>query len=288
MGRFNDLTGQKFGRWTVLYRGEDRYNKQGYPRIYWTCKCDCGTIRDVSAVSLVNKQSTSCGCKRKESCAKNVKHGLSGTRIKRIYYNMHSRCENPNTPKFKNHGGRGIKVCDEWSGEDGLINFYNWAMSNGYKEDLTIDRIDDDRDYEPSNCQWADYRTQNLNTRRNNIVTINGVTKTVTEWSEESGINRNTLDQRLRSGITGEDLLAPLKLCSGYSSGFTGVMYRKDSGKWRVTITKDGIRHNIGTYESLEDAVNARLNSEIKYYGKYLSDIDEVTNKLKQLESKEG
>lgn len=284
MGKFNDLTGKKFDRWTVLHKAEDRYDKQGYPRIYWTCKCDCGTIRDVSAVSLVNKQSTSCGCKRKESCAKNAKHGLSGTRIKRIYYNMHSRCENPNTPKFKNHGGRGIKVCDEWSGENGLVNFYNWAMSNGYKEDLTIDRIDDDGDYEPSNCQWADYRTQNFNKRNNRFVTIDNVAKTVTEWCEEFGININTFTKRLDSGVTGKTLLEPRKIYAGCSSGFKGVYYRRDNGKWRASINKDGEKHELGTYEKLKDAVIARLNGELKYYGEYLSDINEVNDKLSKLE----
>lgn len=108
-----------------------------------------------------------------------VKHGLSGTRIKRIYYNMHSRCENTNTPKYKNHGGRGIKICDEWHGGEGLVNFYNWAMANGYTEDLTLDRIDNDGDYCPENCQWVDFATQNRNKRDNVFVTINGVTKVV-------------------------------------------------------------------------------------------------------------
>lgn len=211
------------------------------------------------------------------------KHGLSRTRIKRIYYNMHSRCENPNTPKFKNHGGRGIKVCSEWSGENGLINFYNWAMNNGYEEHLTLDRIDNDGNYEPSNCQWTDYKTQNLNKRDNHYVTIDGVTKTVTEWSEKSGIHRNTLDQRLRSGVTGKDLLSSQKVYPGCSSGFKGVFYRKDNGKWRASINKDGIKYDLGTYAELKDAVIARLDGELKYYGKYISDINDVENKLATL-----
>ena len=277
-----DLTGMQFGRWMVLCRGKDRINKHGHHTRTWICECSCDkhTVKEVLEPSLLNHSSTSCGCKRIESVKNNKKHGLSGTRIKRVYYNMHSRCENPNTPKFYNYGGRGIKVCDEWSGENGLINFYNWAMINGYSEDLTLDRIDDDGNYEPSNCRWINYETQNLNKRNNRLITIDGKTQTVTEWSNEYRINRNTLDQRIRSGISDKDLLVPRKLYPGCSSGFVGVYYRKDSKKWRASINKDGVKYNLGTYENLKDAVEARLNGELKYYGKYLSDIKEIERKL--------
>lgn len=209
-----------------------------------------------------------------------VKHGLSHTRIKRIYYNMRSRCYNPNTPKFKNHGGRGIKVCDEWMGEYGLVNFYNWAMQNGYDESLTIDRINNDGDYSPDNCRWVNYSEQNRNTRRNHEVTINGVTKLMTDWCNEYGIDVATFKQRLDKGWTGNDLISHQKTYPGCSSGFKGVHYRSDSGKWRATINKDGTKYNLGTYKNLEDAVKARLDGELKYYGEYISDIFDVENKL--------
>lgn len=213
-------------------------------------------------------------------------HGLSKTRIKRIYYNMHSRCENPNTPKFKNHGGRGIKICKEWSGRGGLSRFYAWAIENGYTDELTIDRIDNDGDYEPSNCQWADYNAQNRNKRDNIYITINGVAKIVEDWSKECGVSSLTIQKRLNEGVEGEDLLKPINMYAGCSSGFAGVYYRKDSGKWRASINKNKIKYNLGTYSKLIDAVKARLNGELEYYGEYLSDIEDVNKKLKILREK--
>ena len=275
-----DLIGRKFGLWTVLDKAEDRIDKYGYHYRKWHCICDCDkkTERDVLESSLINNTSTSCGCKRLRKT-----HGLSRTRIKRIYYDMHSRCENPNTPKYENHGGRGIKICDEWSGENGLVNFYNWAMENGYNDKLTIDRINNDGDYEPSNCKWTDYTTQNKNKRDNVYITINGVSKVVEDWSRECGVSSSTIKKRLKEGIVGEALLNPVSMYPGCSSDFPGVHYRKDNGKWRASINKEGRKYDLGTYTELKDAVNARLTGELKYYGRYLSDISDTNEKLKKL-----
>ena len=209
MGRFIDLTGQKFGRLTVIERDIERDNirkaEGKKPKTYWFCKCECGNITSVESVSLRSGATTSCGCYGKEQRLKaQTKHGLSGTRIKRIYYNMLSRCYNPKTPKFKNHGGRGIKVCDEWLGENGFINFVNWAMSNGYDEELTLDRIDNDGDYSPDNCRWADEETQHKNRRITLYIEYNGEKKTVQEWSKELGITKNTIYGRYFKGYPPE------------------------------------------------------------------------------------
>lgn len=285
MDGIKDLTNQKFGKWTVLNRAEDYIDKHGHHHRKWHCICGCDkqTERDVLESSLLHGSSTSCGCNRARPI-----HGLSGSRIKRIYYNMHSRCENPNTPKYENHGGRGICICKEWSGKNGLTNFYNWAMKNGYQDNLTIDRIDNNGNYEPTNCRWTDYNSQNRNKRDNVYITINGVSKVVEDWSKECGVSSLTIQKRLNDGIEGEDLLKPISTYAGCSSGFVGVFYRKDNGKWRASINKDGIKHNLGTHEKLKDAIEARLDGELKYYGRYLSDIDEVNEKLKMLESVEG
>jgi hypothetical protein len=120
---------------------------------------------------------------------------------------MKSRCYNPNTPKFANHGGRGIKICDEWLGENGFINFYNWAIQNGYSDELTLDRIDNDGNYEPINCRWTTYEVQNFNRRVNRLFTINDETKTAKEWCEITNTNINTFWQRDLKGLTGEDLI---------------------------------------------------------------------------------
>ena len=119
-------------------------------------------------------------------------------RVYRIYHNMKSRCYLPTFSKYQYYGGKGIKMCQEWLSS--FNNFYNWAMENGYKDDLTIDRIDTNKDYCPGNCRWVDMVVQNNNTRKNHYVTYNGETKSVAEWSKIYNINRCVLNNRLRRG----------------------------------------------------------------------------------------
>ena len=138
--RFIDITGQTFGCWTVLEF--DCVKKVG---AYWRCRCSCGTIRSVSGVALRNGKSASCGCQ--------YNHGLmkKEPRLYRIWKNMRYRCQKPKNDAFSAYGGRGISVCNEW---ERFPAFCEWARANGYRDDLTIDRIDVDGNYEPSNCQW--------------------------------------------------------------------------------------------------------------------------------------
>lgn len=209
MGKFKDLSGKIFERLTVIRRADDYIQPSGKPVTMWLCRCKCGTEVSIAGYSLTSGKTQSCGCYGKEQRLKsNTKHGLSHSRIKSSYYNMISRCYNPNTPKYKNHGGRGIKVCDEWlDKENGFMNFYNWAMKNGYSDELTIDRIDNDGNYEPNNCRWTTYEIQNFNRRVNRLFTINGETKTAKEWCELTGTNINTFWQRDLKGYQGEDLI---------------------------------------------------------------------------------
>lgn len=122
---------------------------------------------------------------------------------------MRKRCYSPNSNCYKNYGGRGIKVCDEWLGKDGQTNFREWALANGYRKGLTIDRIDNDGDYSPENCRWATIQTQTYNRSTNSRITIKGKTQTVTEWAKEIGISIGAMQQRLRSGWSEERLLEP-------------------------------------------------------------------------------
>ena len=119
----------------------------------------CGETHDLRASDLLHSKTSSCKCQNK-------KHGMERSRIYAIYHNMKYRCQTSSAPAYKHYGGRGIKVCDEWLGEDGFQNFLEWAMVNGYNDDLTIDRIDIDGNYEPSNCRWI---TKSLNTALSNI-----------------------------------------------------------------------------------------------------------------------
>lgn len=209
-----DMVGKQFGRLTVLKMSEHR---GGNGRdIYWTCQCSCEdeTIFDVLGTALRrnNKPTLSCGCIAREV---NTKHGLSRTRIYKIWDNMKYRCLNSNCSFYNFYGGRGIKICDEWLDEEnGFINFYNWSMKNGYNDNLTIDRINNDGNYKPDNCRWATQKEQMNNRSDNNFITINGRTQTVTQWGEETGIGDNVIFGRIRMGWKDRDLIKPLKVMS--------------------------------------------------------------------------
>ena len=128
----------------------------------------------------------------------NFKHGLKNTRLFRIWSNLLSRCYNSNFHDYKYYGARGIIVCDEWINDFKAL--YNWAMSNGYSDELTIDRIDVNGNYSPDNCRWATVKTQSNNRRNNHYVNINGVVKTLSEWCELYAINYRTVQDRLKRG----------------------------------------------------------------------------------------
>ncbi len=141
------------------------------------------------------------------------RHGYSHTRIDHIYKSMVDRCENSKSYNYHKYGANGIHVCEEW--KTNKIRFFEWAFSNGYKEDLTLDRIDPARGYSPENCRWVDYITQNNHRKSNRFETIDGVTHTVAEWSRISGIKQGTIQYRLAKGWNPKDaVFKPLILPS--------------------------------------------------------------------------
>jgi hypothetical protein len=190
-----DMVGKRFGRLVVIGRADDI--DPGRPR--WLCRCDCGNERVVRGISLRKGDTKSCGCIQKERMKllseSHITHGKSKTRLYRIWFNIKCRCYKSSFPDYARYGGRGIKVCDEW--KDNFQAFYDWSTSNGYLENLTIDRIDNDGDYSPQNCRWVNTEVQNNNTRRNYYITLNGETLTLSQWAKKCGINRNTLYSRI-------------------------------------------------------------------------------------------
>lgn len=194
--RVLDLTGKKFGRLTVL-----KYtDKRAGSNVIWECVCDCGNLHNVAGKVLTSGGTRSCGCyKRDRAIETNLTHGMSrGNKVTRIYKcwsGIIDRC-NPRTDS-KNYSNRGIDVCDEWKD---FTTFMDWSYENGYTDKLTIDRIDNDGNYSPSNCRWVDMKIQGRNRRTNREITIDGVTKCVTEWCEVYGIHYETARSRLNNG----------------------------------------------------------------------------------------
>lgn len=154
------LQNSRFGYLTVLKRQGSRWGKS-----LWLCQCDCGNLCERTAAQLKLNENPSCGCMTSltQSQAYST-HGQTHTRLYRIWKNMKQRCYNEKIPYYHYYGGKGIKVCSEWL--DSFENFYNWSLSNGYTDELTIDRIDGDGNYEPNNCRWVDMFVQNRNKRR--------------------------------------------------------------------------------------------------------------------------
>lgn len=192
-----DITGQRFGRLVALEE-----NGRKHKEVVWKCLCDCGNIKNITSSSLRYGTTRSCGCLLPDaSKAANTKHGLYGTPIHRTYFNMKNRCYNPHYCLFKSYGGKGIKVCDEWLEKNGLQNFYEWSLKNGYSTELSIDRIDNDKGYSPDNCRWVTMKAQQNNRTNNRCFEIDGTIKTMKQWTEHFNISYKKFQHLVYSGM---------------------------------------------------------------------------------------
>jgi hypothetical protein len=198
-----NLTGQKFGRLLVI-----KYIKTINKRSYWLCKCDCGNEKEVIGNYLSSGRTKSCGCYQHESIVKRfTTHGKSNEKLYYIWKGMLRRCENSKHRNYKDYGGRGISVCEEWHN---LNKFIDWAHKNGYAEGLEIDRVNNNGIYEPNNCKWSTRKEQTLNTRRNIKIELDGEIKSLSEWCEILGFKENTIQYRYYRGDRGERLFRPI------------------------------------------------------------------------------
>lgn len=201
-----DLNGRTFGRLRVIrFAGIDSRSRLAA----WVCICECGIEGVFVGASLTKGKTSSCGClQRENTSARRRTHGMSKSAIYNVWHGMISRCSNPSDTNYDKYGARGIRVCDRW------LKFENFIADMGMRptDDHSIERIENNKGYEPDNCVWALPKQQGRNTRANRILSINGKSATMVEWSEMSGIPYHTLKARLRSGWTGADAVSrPLR-----------------------------------------------------------------------------
>lgn len=196
MGSCKDITGMKINMWTVL-ECVGKNKSGGY---MWKCRCDCGNERIVEGRSIRSGISKCCGCTRNKDNTWNLKHGGKKERLYSVWSSMKSRCLNQNDKFYHRYGGRGIRVCDDWLD---YAKFRDWALASGYDPEgeyrkCTLDRIKNDGNYCPENCRWVTQKAQDNNRSSNHIVTNSaGVSKTLSEWAEITGIRKDTLRRRI-------------------------------------------------------------------------------------------
>lgn len=194
----DNLIGRKYGMLTVIARAENSVS--GKTR--WICQCDCGKVKDkpVAGYELKAGKVRSCGClyfeSNKEIAQKFATHRMTDTRIWTIWQSMKQRCK-------YNKNYQNISVCEEWQD---FLTFYKWAVCNGYSDFLTLDRIDNNGNYEPGNCRWVTYKVQENNRRNNVFVEYNGERHTLSEWGDITGIRSATIAWRLHNGWPTEEL----------------------------------------------------------------------------------
>ena len=210
-----NLVGQRFGRIVVIQKAQKLAGRSDRHSM-WVCQCDCGNQKIIAGDKLLAGYTKSCGCLKSEIASKRIKehgkphitHGLSYHRLYNIYTKMKDRCYKAEDNKYQRYGGRGISVCDEWLSS--FQAFYDWAMANGYRDDLTIDRIDNDGNYCPENCRWATPTTQQNNKSTNRHIEYQGEMVTIAEAARLTGIPKSTLWWRVNKGWSADKLFDPV------------------------------------------------------------------------------
>ena len=197
--RANIQEGDRFGYLTVIREVEPNITPCGTVQRKFLCRCDCGNEVIRLRSTLQNNQKTSCGCMELTIGDRTRKYNKEQTSsfLYSTWQGMKQRCIDPNSSHYHRYGGRGITICEEWLND--YSKFYEWAMANGASKELTLDRIDINGNYEPSNCRWADVETQMNNTSQNRFIEYNGEKLTVIQWARKTGIKEGTIRRRLDS-----------------------------------------------------------------------------------------
>ena len=242
-----DLTGQRFFRLLVKsYSHRNKHNKT-----VWNCICDCGVKKQVAYNDLKTGDIKSCGCYQKERLKT---HGLTKTPLHKIHAGILTRCYNPNSKLHKNYGGRGITMCDEWL--NNLKSFVDWAMANGYRKGLSIDRINNDNGYNPENCRWSTFIEQNNNRRSSHLFTLNGECKTITQWSRIYKINKDRIFSRINMGWDIEKAITtPIDPLVKYTATIDGVKLPVAQWCKKLKVNYDMVKYRIKNGWSPEKAI---------------------------------
>jgi len=257
--------GMRFGKLVAI----EPVTKDKYGHYLWRCKCDCGNTTIKSSENLLEGKTQSCGCIQKNILVHRnktqlSKHHLTNHILYSKWSGMKDRCSNSNTKEYKDYGKRGICVCDEWLDIDnGFINFYNWAINNGWKDKLTLDRIDVNGNYCPENCRWITNLEQRRNQRRTVMVEYNGKKISLRELCDLKNMNCSLIYGRLKRG---QDLEEALSKPSNFKKyGVLGISYT--GSKWGSRIYINGKTIWLGTYSNKVDAIKSRLIAEYDYFG---------------------
>lgn len=205
-----NLVGQRFGKLLVLEKVEPASKW----RSRWMCQCDCGSVLEINGTDFVHGKTKSCSCLLREKRSQSKKiHGMSNHRLSKIYDCMRQRCYNKNHGQYQDYGGRGIVVCEDWLQD--RTGFYKWALENGYSENLTLDRMNNDGPYAPWNCRFASKKEQSRNSRHNHILELYGLSLPISSWAEKLGIDDSVISSRLKAGHDTATALFPYNLKTG-------------------------------------------------------------------------
>lgn len=210
MFKVDDLTGKKFGYLTVIERAPNHIRPSGYKEVMWKCRCDCEKEVVRSAKGLKRYNRCSCGCMKSTVTREQATtHGCTNTRLFRIWSGIKTRCDNPNDQHWDDYGGRGVIICDEWKND--FVAFKNWAESNGYSDDLTIDRINVNGNYCPENCRWVNWKVQANNKRTTVKINYHGELYTMSELADMFGVKLSRIKGARHRGKLNEEYLDNLK-----------------------------------------------------------------------------
>lgn len=256
--RVEDLYGLSFGGWDVIGHS---YRKNGHAITLCQSKCEHTEVREIRNDLLKSDNPPMCSICRKNN---GRAFGLSKTRIHHIWDGMNRRCYDPNNKSYKNYGERGITICDEWLGKNGFLNFYNWALDNGYSELLSIERMDVNKGYSPDNCTWIPMPDQSKNRTITLYYEIDGEKDTVANVAKANDMNYATIKDRIKRNIDQDKIFNYLH--TNNTSGFTGVSWCTRTQSYRTYISYNKKRIELGYYKNINDAIMARLRAENKYY----------------------